>query len=180
MITIFCDFCQFSAQKLPFSQKPMLWSQFLRKLKVVWAKNAKIFAKFFGENILKIITSVPGTLRFSVYVHILNWIECVKILSNCFFSFPHLQKRGQMIHSHETLVSDSGRPGTDFMIFKIFSPNNSAKEWRFWHRTKLNYATFCSWHWFSRKRQFFRRKLSKIADNCDHNIEPRLGEFSPF
>jgi hypothetical protein len=24
MITIFCDFCQFSAKKLPFSQKPML------------------------------------------------------------------------------------------------------------------------------------------------------------
>jgi hypothetical protein len=23
-----------------------------------------------------------------------------------------------------------------------------------------------------RKRQFFRRKLAKIADNCDHNIDP--------
>jgi hypothetical protein len=23
------------------------------------------------------------------------------------------------------------------------------------------------------KRQFFRRKLSKIAENCDHNIDPR-------
>jgi hypothetical protein len=36
---------------------------------------------------------------------------------------------------------------------------------------------------FWEKRQFFRRKLSKIAENCDHNIDPmvtRLGEFSPM
>jgi hypothetical protein len=26
---------------------------------------------------------------------------------------------------------------------------------------------------FWEKRQFFRRKLSKIAENCDHNIDPR-------
>jgi hypothetical protein len=51
MITIFCDFCQFSAKNLRFSQKPMLWSQFLQKLAVAWAKNANIFAKFFVENI---------------------------------------------------------------------------------------------------------------------------------
>jgi hypothetical protein len=37
----------------------MLWSQFLQKLAVVWAKNDNFFAKFFGENIWKIITSVP-------------------------------------------------------------------------------------------------------------------------
>jgi hypothetical protein len=33
---------------------------------------------------------------------------------------------------------------------------------------------------FWEKRQFFRRKLSKIAESCDHNIDPRLGEFSPI
>jgi hypothetical protein len=27
---------------------------------------------------------------------------------------------------------------------------------------------------FCEKRQFFRRKLSKIAKNCDHNIGPRF------
>jgi hypothetical protein len=26
---------------------------------------------------------------------------------------------------------------------------------------------------FWEKRQFFRPKLSKIAENCDHNIDPR-------
>jgi hypothetical protein len=33
---------------------------------------------------------------------------------------------------------------------------------------------------FWEKRQFFRRKLSRIAENCDHNIDPRLGDISPF
>jgi hypothetical protein len=27
---------------------------------------------------------------------------------------------------------------------------------------------------FWEKRQFFRRKLAKIAENCDHNIDPWL------
>jgi hypothetical protein len=33
---------------------------------------------------------------------------------------------------------------------------------------------------FGEKRQFFRRKLPKIAENCDHNIDPwceRIGIF---
>jgi hypothetical protein len=32
----------------------------LHNLALFWAKNANFFAKFFSENILKIITSVPG------------------------------------------------------------------------------------------------------------------------
>jgi hypothetical protein len=36
----------------------------LQKLAVVWAKNANIFAKFFGKNIFKIITSVPDWRKF--------------------------------------------------------------------------------------------------------------------
>jgi hypothetical protein len=27
---------------------------------------------------------------------------------------------------------------------------------------------------FLEKRHFFRRKLSKIAENCDHNIDPGM------
>jgi hypothetical protein len=50
MITIFCDFCQFSAKNWRFPQK----------LAVVWAKNANIFVKFFAENIYIIKTSFPG------------------------------------------------------------------------------------------------------------------------
>jgi hypothetical protein len=27
---------------------------------------------------------------------------------------------------------------------------------------------------FWEKRQFFRQKLSKISENCDHNIDPKF------
>jgi hypothetical protein len=32
-------------------------------LALFWVKNANFFAEFFGKNILKIITSVPGPLN---------------------------------------------------------------------------------------------------------------------
>jgi hypothetical protein len=60
MITIFCEFGQFSAKKFAFFSKPMLWSNFFQNLALFWVKNANFFVKFFGENILNIITSVPG------------------------------------------------------------------------------------------------------------------------
>jgi hypothetical protein len=60
MIIIFRDLCQDSAKKFAFFSKTSVVINFLQKLAVVRAKNAKIFAKFFGENILKIMTSVPG------------------------------------------------------------------------------------------------------------------------
>jgi hypothetical protein len=44
-------FDNFRQKNWRFSQKPMLWPQFLQKLAVVWAKNANFFAKFIGENI---------------------------------------------------------------------------------------------------------------------------------
>jgi hypothetical protein len=44
-----------------FSQKPMLWSQFLQKLAVFWAKNANFFAENWRKY-LKIRTSVPDEL----------------------------------------------------------------------------------------------------------------------
>jgi hypothetical protein len=51
MITIFCDFCQFSAKNGGFFLKNQCYDIFFAKLAVVCAKNANIFAKFFGENI---------------------------------------------------------------------------------------------------------------------------------
>jgi hypothetical protein len=65
MITNFCDFCKFLAKILAFFSKPMLQSNFNKKLAVVWTENANIFANFFVESILKIKTSVPGRWRFS-------------------------------------------------------------------------------------------------------------------
>jgi hypothetical protein len=64
------------------------------------------------------------------------------------------------------------------MIFYIFSPKNSAEKMAFLTQNK---AKLCK-NWIitlvlKKKTPFFRRKLSKIAENCDHNIDPRLGEF---
>jgi hypothetical protein len=53
MITIFCDFWQFSAKKLAFFSKTNVMIKFLHNLALIWVKNANIFAKYFGENIFK-------------------------------------------------------------------------------------------------------------------------------
>jgi hypothetical protein len=53
------NFCQFLAKKLAFFAKTNVMITFLKKLAVVRAKNANIFATFFRGNIFKIITSVP-------------------------------------------------------------------------------------------------------------------------
>jgi hypothetical protein len=55
---------QFSAIFANFLRKNRRFSQ---KLAAAWAKNANIFARFFGENILKIITSVPGPLKIVIF-----------------------------------------------------------------------------------------------------------------
>jgi hypothetical protein len=60
----------------------------------------------------------------------------------------------------------------DFL--KYFRQKIRRKNCHFWLKTKLNYAKFWSQHWFLRKTPiFFAEKLSKIAENCDHNIDPR-------
>jgi hypothetical protein len=53
-------FDNFRQKNWRFYQKPMLWLIFLQNLALFRVKNANFFAEFFGENILKIITSVPG------------------------------------------------------------------------------------------------------------------------
>jgi hypothetical protein len=57
------------------------------------------------------------------------------------------------------------------MILKIFVPKNLAKILAFFAQTA---ATFCKKrsYWFSKKTQYFRRKLAKKAENC-YNIDPR-------
>jgi hypothetical protein len=71
-------------------------------------------------------------------------------------------------------VHVESKPGTDVMIFLYFRRKFQRKNWRFWLKTKLNYAKIFDHNiGFWEKRQFFRWKLSKIAENCDHNIDPR-------
>jgi hypothetical protein len=56
---------QFSAiftnflRKIDFFSKTNVMIKILQSLPLFWVKNANFFAEFFGENILKIITSVP-------------------------------------------------------------------------------------------------------------------------
>jgi hypothetical protein len=60
-------------------------------------------------------------------------------------------------------------------VLKYFRQKILWKNWRFWLKTKLNYAKIL--FGFCEKRQFSRRKLAKISENCDHNIGPRSGEL---
>jgi hypothetical protein len=61
MITIFCDFSQFSAKKLAFFLNTnVMIKYFFQNLSLFRVKNANLFAKFFGQNILNIITSVSA------------------------------------------------------------------------------------------------------------------------
>jgi hypothetical protein len=60
-----------------------------------------------------------------------------------------------------------GSPG----IFKIFSPKNSAKKLAFLTQNKAKLCKILITLFFE-KNAIFCRKLSKIAENCDHNIDP--------
>jgi hypothetical protein len=65
----FRRFYPFSAKKLAFFSKTNVMITILQKLALFCVKNANIFDKFFGENILKIITSVQrrGKCGFLIY-----------------------------------------------------------------------------------------------------------------
>jgi hypothetical protein len=56
----FLRFLPIFAKKLAFFSKTNVMIKFLHNLALFRVKNANFFAEFFGENILKIITSVPG------------------------------------------------------------------------------------------------------------------------
>jgi hypothetical protein len=95
--------------------------------------------------------------------------------------FESVHKVGKVCSCEFRGFRGSGWPGTDVMIFKIFSPKNLAKKLAFFVQTTANFWKNCDHNiGFWEKRQFFRRKLSKIAENCDHNIDPRLGKISPI
>jgi hypothetical protein len=63
-------------------------------------------------------------------------------------------------------------PGTDVMILKIFSPNFSAKKLAFLIENKDKLCKILIITLFFEKNAILCRNLSKIAENCDHNIDP--------
>jgi hypothetical protein len=52
-------------------------------------------------------------------------------------------------------------PGTDVMIFKIFSPKIFAKKWRFWLKTKLNFEKKLIITLVFKKNAIFLAKIGK-------------------
>jgi hypothetical protein len=86
------------------------------------------------------------------------------------------------MHGYElTFVSFSRilSSGTDVMIFKIFSPKNSAKKLAFMTQNKVQLCKILIITLgFKKNANFFRRNLSKIAENCDHNIDPSFADSS--
>jgi hypothetical protein len=59
------------------------------------------------------------------------------------------------------------------MIFKIFLPKKSAKKLAFLTQNKAKlFKMLIITLVFEKKRKLFCQKLSKIAENCDHNIDP--------
>jgi hypothetical protein len=59
------------------------------------------------------------------------------------------------------------------MILKIFSPKKFAKNLAFLTRNKAKFGKkFIITLVFKKNANFFRPKLGKIAENCDHNIDP--------
>jgi hypothetical protein len=62
--------------------------------------------------------------------------------------------------------------GTNVMILKLCSQKNLAKILAFFAQTTVTFCKKLIITLILRKTPFFRRKLAKIAENCDHNIGP--------
>jgi hypothetical protein len=69
MITIFCDFSQFSA-KIGVFLKYQCYDQLFSEFIFVLSQKRQFFAKFFGKNILKIKTSGPGRATSKIDRHV--------------------------------------------------------------------------------------------------------------
>jgi hypothetical protein len=65
--------------------------------------------------------------------------------------------------------------GTDVTILKIFSPKKNCKKLAFLTQNKSKLCKILIITLvFEKNANFFRRKLAKIAENCDDNIDPRF------
>jgi hypothetical protein len=98
----FLRFFLIFGEKIGFFSKTKVMITIFAKLAVVWAKNANFFANFFGENTLKIITSVPVhpkklITNFKAWFYSSAEFFCIAFSQyNCnqSFSFLHLYIMG--------------------------------------------------------------------------------------
>jgi hypothetical protein len=72
--------------------------------------------------------------------------------------------------------SKNGRKaGTDVMISKNIFAEKFAKLLPLFAQTTASFhENLIIQFAFDKSDNFFRRKLAKIVENCDHNIQPRL------
>jgi hypothetical protein len=78
------------------------------------------------------------------------------------------------------VVVPSMLSGTDVKILKNIFAKKFRENIGIFYSKQLNFENNLSQLWDLRKTQFFRRKLAKIAENCDHNIDPRNAEKNGF
>jgi hypothetical protein len=64
------------------------------------------------------------------------------------------------------------QPGTDVMNLKIFSPKKIAKKLAFLTQNKAKLCKILIITLVFEKNANFSPKIGKIAENCDHNIDP--------
>jgi hypothetical protein len=89
---------------------------------------------------------------------------------------PSIKKVGPdptKFHSDVNLSRSTQYLGPMLWFFKIFSTNTLA--FLAQNKAKL-FKKLIITLVFEKKRQFFHRQLSKIAENCDHNIDPRCAK----
>jgi hypothetical protein len=67
------------------------------------------------------------------------------------------------------------KPGTDVMIFQNIFAEKFGKTIAFFAQITASFCKNISKHFF--KPPFFRQKLAKIAENYDHNIDPRVSRI---
>jgi hypothetical protein len=105
MITIFCDFCQFAAKNGVFLKNECYDPFFHNTGSFVLSKNRH----FFGENIFKIITSVPGGESISrpIYPQAETRPLCHTFTAFFFFFFFFLSLHSSALFSSDTRSNSS-------------------------------------------------------------------------
>jgi hypothetical protein len=161
MITIFCDFRQcstiFFGENAGFL-KNQCFDQILNNLALFWVKNAIFFADFLRK-CLKIITSV-FEFRFWNFICSYIFLLCYSMHKHFTFTLRILQRSTyncafyilnkifyhclSLNPSRRVLTAEKQFQGPMLWFLKYFRRKFQRKNWRFWLKTKLNYAKFWS------------------------------------
>jgi hypothetical protein len=113
MITIFCDFRQFSAKKLVFFSKTNVMIKILHNLPLFWVKNGNFFRWIFRRKYFKIHNIGPRKN--------LSQKEEMKCFRNRSFFYPCLNFSGQVLNFSITTQKNQQK-----FFFEHFLPSTLA------------------------------------------------------